>query len=457
MVSSFISAVTTHSKTRYVSIEGSISGTDVSFSVDPVQQTKILTKNFLAKITIPDRFLSCAVFGVSKDGSLRSAELLAGRLLFNIRKKGTLDDIRKELFFDQIDAIVLCGGYENSGNEYINEMILTISNSESFLKNRPAMIFSGSKDAASFAQYNFSPLTDFFQVDNFIDDHSMSLDLLIHRKIFLKKFYRDPLPDMKKTGSHHYFDVLAKFNEAFCGKYSNMVLTTLFTDNFAVLSRTERAGGRYFNKMYGISGDMDSLLAEDFSAGYRSFFTEKAHCKDPFKETYDVLPLVVENTEHFIRPDRICGISVCDNFSFERFVDLLCDPDLLRGAVEFVFDKEGLYLGAGLMFLDNDGDFSDWLVESSYCENFTAGWIVIPDGDFIKNKEALSLSINGNESDVVNTYLWGKRYFLTVEPFSVIEIQALGKVFFEGSGKKKILRTGRSSRTIVIDLRKEKS
>lgn len=458
MTESFLSSIAVNSKTKYISIEGLKSGSDITFEIDQDSNGKISERNTAAKIKIPERLMSCTVFGVSEAGSLQLAKTLAQRLLFNIRRSAAYTDILAALIFDDVQAIVICGGPENSDNKMIDEMILTISGSDSFIKNRPLVIFAGNQKAAAFAQLHFSPVADFLFMDKFINDTSIHIDLSVLKKRFIKKGYFNVLSgDSRKNREYSLLDTVLKFSETLCGKYANNVMTSFFSDSFAILSWTERTGGRYFNKVYGISCENRELNSEDFSKIYEDLSADRNVFADLFYEEKDVLPIIKEKKNRFMRPERISGISVCDAFSFEKFLGLVCDPDMLRGAIEFVFDKDGIYLGAGSMFLENGGDFEEWLMEASFCGNFSGGWIIIPDGVFKKDRESVSLHISGHDSEIVNTYFWGKRYFLTVEPFSVIEIHSAGPVLFEGSGKKKVLKTGKSPRIVVIDLRKEKS
>lgn len=450
----FVAAVTTHSKTRYICVDGSVPGSEIFFDASKTGQPP---KNISARVIIPDRPLTCAVFGVTGKGSVKCAKLLAGRLLLNIKRSFSIKDGGSEIILDDIDAVVICGGYFNSGNERVKELVRIISDSESFLRNRPAVIFSGSAEAASFAQYHFSPFTDFFQIEGFIEDTSMIPDISVHRKILNKKNNKDHTVQDKKADRYQYFDVVRKFSETLCGKYLGNSLTVFFTDSFSLIDFTQRAGGKYFSRMHIIPGAADSKKAEDLSAVYGSFLDSEALSSNPFSKSDTIMPLTSGNTKRWLRPDRIGGISVCSEMNFEKFIDLVCDPDILRGVVEFVFDKDGLYLGTGLMFLENEEDFSEWLSESSSLENFITGWIIIPGGDFRKDREALSVYINGNGSEITGSYRWGKRYFITVEPFSTIEVQTVEKASLEGRTGKKVLKSGKSHRNLIIDLRKEKS
>lgn len=454
MASPFTAAVTTHSKTRYICVDGSVTGSDISIAMcDPGQ----VSRNISAKLLIPDRPLTCAVFGVAGEGSVKCAKLLAQRLLLCVKKSFSINDTVSGVILDDIDVVVICGGYINSGDARVKELIVNISDLESFLKNRPAVIFSGSAGAASFAQYRFSPFTDFFQIDGFIEDPSMIPDISVLRKMINKKVHKDSAVHDRKAERHQYFDVIRKFSETLCGKYLGNVLTFFFTDSFSMIDRTERAGGRYSGRMQLLPGASGQIETQDVTGVYDSFFNRDARDRDPFRETDVIMPIFSEDSVRYIRPDRIGGISVCSEMNFEKFIDLVCDPDMIRGLVEFVFDKEGLLLASGLMFLENEDDFSDWLSEASSMESFTTGWIVIPDGDFIKDRDALSVYISGNGSEMTGVYRWGKRYFITIEPFSTIEIQTTGRVFFQGLVRKKVLKSGRSRRNLIIDLRKEKS
>lgn len=450
----FTAAVTTHSKTRYICVDASVTVSDISIAMcDP----GLISKNISAKLLIPDRPLTCAVFGVAGNGSVKCAKLLAERLLLCVKKSFSINDVKSGIVLDDIDAVVICGGYVNSGDNRVKELIGLVSDSESFLKNRPAVIFSGSAGAASFAQYRFSPFTDFFQIDSFIEDPSMTPDMSVLRKMLNKKIHKDIAVYDRKAEKYQYFDVIRKFSETLCGKYLGNVLTVFFTDSFSMIDRTERAGGQYYSRMHMLPGASGQIGHKDVTSVYDSFFSRDARYRDPFRETDVIMPLSCGNTVNCIRPDRIGGISVCSDMNFERFIDLVCDPDMLRGVTEFVFDREGLFLASGLMFLENEDDFSEWLSEASSMESFTTGWVVIPDGDFIKDKEALSVYISGNGSETTGTYRWGKRYFIAIEPFSTIEIQTTGRTFFQGLVRKKVLKSGRSRRNMIIDLRKEKS
>ncbi len=409
-------------------------------------------------MVIPSKLLTSVVAGMTAEGSLQASVKLGRSMLLDIKKAFLVNEINdSDINSCNEDVVIISGGYDDSESVMLNDFIVKLSESQFIKRIKPAVVFAGSASSLPFAKVNIGTLTDFISLPNVLESSFCPESLMAGEDISTKRSSTLTFStDQQKVPSYSFSNSLQKITEAFCGRYVNKVLSVFITEEYTVVNECRKRSGKFEFRRYGIPVDEQSLKPAHLSESIVSVFQQESISDKNFGQE-DLLQIEKSEKMEFYRPDRIVGISCSDRSGFEKFLDVVSDPDILRGIIEFIFDNEGVLLASAPLFFDKQGDHSAWLLEASYTENIISGWIVIPDGTFIKEKQCLTVYISGNEERNEMNFLWGKRYVMKTEPFSVIEIDTSEKVYFEGVGRKKVLKTGKSGRTVVFDLRKEKS
>lgn len=409
-------------------------------------------------MSIPSKLLSAVVTGMTSGGSLQASIKLARSMILDIKKTFLINEVSEsDINSCNEDVFLISGGYDDSENRQMNDFVMKLAESQFIKKNRPAVVFAGSASSLPFAKVNIGALTDFISLPNVLESSFCPESLTAGEDISIKRSSTLMLSiDQQKVSSYSFSNSLQKITEVFCGRYVNKVLSILITEQYSVVNECRKTAGKFQFKRYGIPVDDTSLKTADLSEIIGSVFQEESLHDKGFAQK-DLLQIERSERIEYYRPERIVGMSLSSKAGFEKFLDVASDPDILRGIIEFVFDRDGVLLASAPVFFERQGDHSGWLLEASYTENIISGWIVIPDGIFIKEKACLTVYVSGNEDRNEMNFMWGKRYIMKVDPFSVIEIDASGKVHFEGIGRKKVLKTGKAGRTVVFDLRKEKS
>ncbi len=409
-------------------------------------------------MSIPPKLLSAVVTGMTSEGSLHACVKLARSMLLDIKKTFLINEMSEsDINSCSEDVLIISGGYDDSENRQLHDFILKLTESQFIKKTKPAVVFAGSSSALPFAKVNIGTLTDFTMLPNVLETSFCPESLVAGEDISIKRSSTLMISsDQPKVPAFSFSNSLQKVTEMFCGRYVNKVLSVLITEEYSVVNECSRSAGKFHFKRYGLSMDDVSLKTADLSESLRSIFQQESLPDRDFAQE-DLLQIEKSERVEYYRPERIIGISLSGKAGFEKFLDVVSDPDLLRGVIEFVFDRDGVLLASAPMFFEKQGDHSGWLLDASYSENMVSGWIVIPDGTFVKERTCLTVYVSGNEERNEMSFLWGKRYVMKIDPFSVIEIDVSEKVYFEGAGRKKVLKTGKAGRTIVFDLRKERS
>ena len=88
----------------------------------------------IQRIVIPERLMNAAVFGISEEGSTRSAKRLAWSKLLNVKQAYSAADTFSTVNLNDIDYIIIAGGYDSSVNNRLNSMIVSIGKSLQLLE-----------------------------------------------------------------------------------------------------------------------------------------------------------------------------------------------------------------------------------------------------------------------------------------------------------------------------------
>lgn len=409
-------------------------------------------------MNIPEKLLCAAVAGMTRDGSLKCGVKLAGSMLLDVRHTFLINSQEETAELLNNDVLVISGGYDDYENTMMNEFILKLSRDPDMERSKPFVVYAGGSSSLPVAKLNMGPLTDLIWLPNVLENSFCPDALIAGEDISNKRTSSVFLStDQLKVPVHPFSNALHKITDMFCTRYVSKAAAIFFTAEYSVINECSRVSGKNRFKRCGVPVRSGSLAVADFSKVFKDLNDNKNDLPGIDFELDDLFR--IEKIEHaeYYRPDRIAGISLCENVDLDKFLDLICDPDILRGAVEFVFDKDAILLAAAPMFFDKHGDQSSWLLEVSNTDKVVSGWLVVPDGIFVKDRLCLTVYISGNEERNEMTFNWGKRYVINVEPYSVIEINGADKVYFKGKGSKKILKTSKHKRMIVFDLRKEKS
>ncbi|MGI6394553.1 MAG: hypothetical protein ACOX2F_07480 [bacterium] len=404
-------------------------------------------------IDVPAMLLPAVVTGMTLEGSLEASLKIAKFMLLDVRKTFLISNMSQE----EIDScsenvFFISGGYDESENDVLKDFITKLYESEYLRKIKPTVVFAGSTTLLHFAKAKIGSLTEFVSLPNVLETVFSPEDLTVRENFFLKESSTITLfSKQQKVRQHSLTDFLHRLTEMFCGKNTNNVLSLLMTERYSVAGECCKSSGMLRFQKRGIPLTIDALSGNEVFESFLDI-SKQQPLFDTYLNSSNILEIEPKKKKKYLRPDRIVSLSLCEEANLDKFIDMVCNPDVLKGIIEFVFDKEGAFLALAAMFFDEPGDCTSWLLEAIFAENVVSGWIVIPDGVFVKGKEALSVHISGEEESRENL-LWGKRYALKVKPLSTIEIETFKGASFEGIGKKRVFKTGKSSQMVVFDLR----
>lgn len=412
----------------------------------------------MSLLNLPEQLLTALVAGITREGSLQAAFKIAGSMLFDVKRSFIISDINLIPDLSDIDAIVISGGFDELENTWVDDFVLKLASDDSLKNKSPLVVYAGCAASLPSAKSNIGSITRLISVPNALEIKSLS-GVVVSNEFFSQhnttswnvSAERFKLPEISFT------DALEKIAGVFHKKQSERSLALLFTDNYFVINECSGNSGNICHKRHGVACKSSLLRPCDMTESLKSAYLNDHEIFNVDFTEEDLFRVNRENEEIFYRPGFVSAISLSGETSVERFLDLFVDPDVVRGIIEFIFDGNGFLLSMAAMMSDNESENSMLASDIFGMECFTTGWIVVPDGEFVKDRQCLTVYVSGNEDRNEMMFNWGKRYIINVEPYSVIEIDTEKGVFFKGEKTRKILKIGKLRRTVVFDLRKEKS
>ncbi|MBO4710968.1 hypothetical protein J5681_03525 [bacterium] len=421
------------------------------------------TERTTERIIIPERLLNAAVFGISEEGSTRSAKRLAWSKLLNVKTAYSASDAFFQIDLKDIDYIIIAGGYDNSVNNRLNSMIVSIGKNLQLLDVKPNVVFAGSILSLETARKELAkPGTRFYTQANVLETNNYASNEELIQQNTLPTFQQmtlwDEIEDVK-INDISYTEALRKISDVFCMKRSETVLSTLFTDDYSLLSHAERGAGTTLFRNYAIPQEATSLTTGVFESVFNDLFIEKQTVFEENFQQKNVLPIDdTEKEKIFFEPDRIIGITLTDKINFETFVRLISIPGVTHGTIYFLFDNLGIILAGITVFMSGRSGSNPFLRGFFNTKDIKNGWLFIPYGKFRKGSPAIYITKleNDRKEDIVLT--WGEYRILEINPNSVVEIRTANGVYMtknEPESTQKTIGTKGSRKTLIFDLRKE--
>lgn len=421
------------------------------------------TERTIQRIIIPERLLNAAVFGISEEGSTRSAKRLAWSKLLNVKTAYSASDAFFQIDLKDIDYIIIAGGYDNSVNNRLNSMIVSIGKNLQLLDVKPNVVFAGSILSLETARKELAkPGTRFYTQANVLETNNYASNEELIQQNTLPTFQQmtlwDEIEDVK-INDISYTEALRKISDVFCMKRSETVLSTLFTDDYSLLSHAERGAGTTLFRNYAIPQEATSLTTEVFESVFNDLFIEKQTVFEENFQQKNVLPIDdTEKEKIFFEPDRIIGITLTDKINFETFVRLISIPGVTHGTIYFLFDNLGIILAGITVFMSGRSGSNPFLRGFFNTKDIKNGWLFIPYGKFRKGAPAIYITKleNDRKEDIVLT--WGEYRILEINPNSVVEIRTANGVYMtknDPESTQKTIGTKGSRKTLIFDLRKE--
>ena len=415
------------------------------------------------RIVIPERLLNAAVFGISEEGSTRSAKRLAWSKLLNVKHSYSASDTFSTVDLKDIDYIIIAGGYDNSVNNRLNSMLLSIGKNLQLLETKPDIIFAGSRLSLETARKELAkPGIRFTAQGNVLENSSYNEDdefLLQHNTMnsIQQLTLWDEIEDVR-TSDIAYTEALRKTSDVFCMKRAETVLSVLFTGDYTLLCHAERGAGTTYFRNYAIPQEAGTLTTEVFESVFNDLFIEKRTVFDENFQQKDVLTIDDTGESVVFEPDRVIGIALTDKVTFENFIDLVSIPGVTRGTIYFLFDNQGIILAGMTMFLSGRGGNNPFLRGFFNTKDVRNGWIFIPYGRFRKGTPAIFIEKleNDRKEDIV--LKWGEYRVIEINPNSVVEIHTANGVYMskdDPASSKKTIGTKESRKTLIFDLREE--
>lgn len=406
-------------------------------------------------ITIPKRLMNAAVIGISEEGSMRSAKRLAWSMLLNVEKSFTASDSLSAIDLTDIDCIIISGGYNDSLNKKLENMIESLSKNPQLPQIRPEIIFAGSVMSLNNARSLLQPFTDkFSEYGNVLEDSSFSIpDKTLptisssHQSIPLSE-QGDKIP------SWNYTEALQKTSELFCTKRDDMTLSLLFTADYSLICTAARDALSTTFRNYAVPHEGSDLTQEHFSSVINELLLGK---KTVFDENFlqkKVLPVEQETEKVFLKSRMIIGTSLNEKISFKEFIDIVTASGIIRGVTDFIFDEDGTMLAAMSIFLAKKREDRTFIRSFFDAKDIKNGSLIIPFGKFKKDSPALYIEVVEDDGKEDLILKWGKRFCIDVNPNSVVEIYAAKGVYLDEEGKtKETVRTKDSVKTLVFELK----
>jgi hypothetical protein len=427
-------------------------------------ESGIKSEKTIQRIIIPERLMNAAVFGISEEGSTRSAKRLAWSKLLNVKKAYSASDAFSAIDLSDIDYIIISGGYDNSTNNKLNSMIVSLGKNPQLLEKRPNIIFAGSRLSLETARKELAkPGIRFSAHANVLETNSYASDEeFLQQQNTVQTLQQmtlwDEIEDIR-INDIAYTEALRKISDVFCMKRSETVLSTLFTDDYSLLSHAERGAGTTLFRNYAVPQEAGTLTAEVFESVFNDLFIEKRTVFDENFQQKNVLAIDETVKENLLfEPDRIIGITLTDKIDFETFISLISIPGVTHGTIYFLFDDKGVILAGMTMFMQGKAGSNSFLRGFFNTKDIKNGWIFIPYGKFRKGAPAIFVEKleNDRKEDIV--LRWGEYCVLEIDPNSVIEIHTAKGVYMtknDPGSNKKTIGTKESRKTLIFDLREK--
>lgn len=416
----------------------------------------------IQRIIIPERLMNAAVFGISEEGSTRSAKRLAWSKLLNVKQTYSASDAISTADLTDIDYIIISGGYDNSVNNRLNSMIVSLGKNPQLLELKPNIIFAGSRLSLDTARKELAkPGIRFSAQANVLENNRYSEDVELLQQNTLPLLQQmtlwDEIEDVK-INDIAYTGALRKISDVFCMKRSETVLSALFTGDYTLLSHAERGAGTTFFKNYAVPQEAGTLTAEVFESVFNDLLIEKQTVFDENFQQRNVLAIDDSVENIMFEPDRIIGVTLTDKIDLEAFIRLVSIPGVTHGTIYFLFDDQGIILAGMSMFMQGKGANNSFLRGFFNTADIKNGWIFIPYGRFRKGAPAIFIEKleSDRKEDIV--LKWGEYRVLEINPDSVVEIHTAKGVFMtknDPESNKKTIGTKKSRKTLIFDLREE--
>ena len=427
------------------------------------EKNETKTERTIQRIIIPERLMNAAVFGISEEGSTRLAKRLAWSKLLNVKQAYSASDAFSTVDLTGIDYIIISGGYDNSVNNRLNSMILSLAKNPQLLELKPNIIFAGSRLSLETARKELAkPGIRFSAQANVLENSSYTSDEELLQQNTISTLQQmtlwDEIADVK-INDITYTEALRKISDVFCMKRYETVLSALFTDDYTLLSHAERGAGTTLFRNYAVPQEAGTLTTEIFESVFNDLLIEKRTVFDENFQQKNVLAIddtVKENV--LFEPDRIIGVSLTDKINFEAFIRLVSIPGVTHGTIYFLFDEKGVILAGMAMFMQSKGGNNSFLRGFFNTTDIKNGWIFIPYGKFRKGVPAIFIEKleNDRKEDIV--LCWGEYRVLDINPDSVVEIHTAKGVLMtknDPESNKKTIGTKKSRKTLIFDLREE--
>ena len=416
----------------------------------------------IQRIIIPERLMNAAVFGISEEGSTRSAKRLAWSKLLNVKQTYSASDAISTADLTGIDYIIISGGYDNSVNNRLNSMIVSLGKNPQLLELKPNIIFAGSRLSLDTARKELAkPGIRFSAQANVLENNRYAEDVELLQQNTLPLLQQmtlwDEIEDVK-INDIAYTEALRKISDVFCMKRSETVLSALFTDDYTLLSHAERGAGTTLFRNYAGPQEAGTLTTEVFESGFNDLLIEKQTVFDENFQQKNVLAIDDSVENILFEPDRIIGVTLTDKIDFEKFIRLVSIPGITHGTIYFLFDDQGIILAGMTMFMQRKGGSNSFLRGFFNTTDIKNGWIFIPYGRFRKGAPAIFIEKleSDRKEDIV--LRWGEYRVLEINPDSVVEIHTAKGVFMtknDPESNKKTIGTKKSRKTLIFDLREE--
>lgn len=418
----------------------------------------------IQRIIIPKRLMNAAVFGISEEGSTRSAKRLAWSKLLNVKQAYSASDTFSTVDLTDIDYIIISGGYDNSVNNRLNSMIVSLGKNPQLLEIKPDIIFAGSRLSLETARKELAkPGIRFSAQPNVLENYNYAAadeELLQQNTVstLQQMTLWDEIEDVK-INDIAYTGALRKISDVFCMKRNETVLSALFTDDYSLLSHAERGAGTTFLRNYAVPQGAETLTTEVFESVFNDLLIEKQTVFDENFQQKNVLAIDDAVKENILfEPDRIIGVTLTDKIDFETFLRLVSIPGVTHGTIYFLFDDLGIILAGMTMFMRGKGGNNSFLRGFFNTTDIKNGWIFIPYGRFRKGAPAIFIEKleNDRKEDIV--LRWGEYRVMEINPDSVVEIHTAKGVYMtknDPESSKKTIGTKKSRKTLIFDLREE--
>ena len=419
-------------------------------------------EKMIQRIIIPERLMNAAVFGISEEGSTRSAKRLAWSKLLNVKQTYSASDAISTADLTGIDYIIISGGYDNSVNNRLNSMIVSLGKNPQLLELKPNIIFAGSRLSLDTARKELAkPGIRFSAQANVLENNRYAEDVELLQQNTLPLLQQmtlwDEIEDVK-INDIAYTEALRKISDVFCMKRSETVLSALFTDDYTLLSHAERGAGTTLFRNYAVPQEAGTLTTEVFESVFNDLLIEKQTVFDENFQQKNVLAIDDSVEDILFEPDRIIGVTLTDKIDFEKFIRLVSIPGITHGTIYFLFDDQGIILAGMTMFMQRKGGSNSFLRGFFNTTDIKNGWIFIPYGRFRKGAPAIFIEKleSDRKEDIV--LRWGEYRVLEINPDSVVEIHTAKGVFMtknDPESNKKTIGTKKSRKTLIFDLREE--